>query len=119
MGCVSNCEGCVERGCDYTCPNNQDLYRRRLADVDGLEEYSIPTLLSPDAIALPKYLPLIYHGSSRERPLDCDFVAIPLFRVPTSRPPNLRLPLSISGRIAAVLQNKSYCAGYFSRRRGR
>jgi len=81
MGCVSNCEGCVESGCDYTCPNNQDLYRRRLADVDGLEECSISTVLSPDAIALPKYLPLIYHGSSRERALDCDFVAIPLFRV--------------------------------------
>lgn len=81
IGCVSNCDRCIERGCDYTCPNNQELYLRRRADVDGLEDFSIPTTLSPDSTGLPQYLPLIYHGYSRAIPLNCDFVALPLFRV--------------------------------------
>jgi hypothetical protein len=81
MGCVSNCEGCAQRGCDYTCPNNPEVYRRRLADVNGLDAFSISTTLSPDAVGIPEYLPLIYHGYSRERVLDTDFVAIPLFKV--------------------------------------
>jgi hypothetical protein len=49
--------------------------------VGGLEDHSISTVLSPDEVGLPRYVPLIYHGYRRVARAEADVVAVPLFRV--------------------------------------
>lgn len=77
IGC---CHGCAAGTCDYTCPNNRELYRRRLADVNGLDDYRISRVVAPEGVGFPRYIPLIHHGSSRQVSLACDVVAVPLFK---------------------------------------
>lgn len=78
IGC---CHDCDPGNCDYTCPNNEDLYRQRLADVGCLDNYRISRIRAADPVGLPRYIPLIHHGSSRQVPLACNVAAVPLFKV--------------------------------------
>lgn len=78
IGC---CHGCAPGTCDYTCPNNEQLYRLRLAQVRGLDEYNIAHVRAAEPAGLPRYIPLIHHGSSRQVPLVCNIAAVPLFKV--------------------------------------
>lgn len=78
IGC---CLGCAPGTCDFTCPNNEEFYRRRLADVGGLDNFQISQVKAPSAVGLPRYIPLIHHGYSRQSSLVCNVAAVPLFKV--------------------------------------
>lgn len=78
IGC---CLDCKPGTCDYTCPNNKELYRLRLANVGGLDNFHLSEVKAPSPAGLPRYIPLIHHGSSRQSPLACNVAAVPLFKV--------------------------------------
>lgn len=81
FGCFTSCGSCgVDEGkCDYTCPRKANFWRDWV-EVGGLEPKQRRTLPSLD-LALPLYVPMIRHGSSRGEPLPIDVVALNTFEV--------------------------------------
>ena len=84
-GCFYGCGSCgLEAGrCDYTCPRKPDFWRD-WAEVGGIfpeQRRKIPST----PLKLPRYIPMIRHGSMRSRPLVADYVALNTFEVLDSR----------------------------------
>lgn len=53
----------------------------RLGDVAGLDNFAISQVKAASPVGLPRYVPLIHHGSSRQSLLECNVAAVPLFKV--------------------------------------
>jgi len=81
FGCFVDCGSCgVEEGaCDYTCPRKPNFWRD-WAEVGGLEpkqRRDLPGL----HLTLPRYVPMLRHGSSRTDALPEEIVALNTFEV--------------------------------------
>jgi len=77
--CLDDCCGQPET-CDSMCPNNQSGFLDRMREVNGLELDNLPRAEPCAGAPLPSYIPYLYHGGRRAKPLDCDAVALPLRR---------------------------------------
>lgn len=75
--CLDDCCGNPDT-CDGMCPNNPIGFRDRMREVNGLELDTIPRAAPCPAASLPDYVPYLYHGSRRAKPLNLDTVALPL-----------------------------------------
>jgi hypothetical protein len=84
--CLDDCCGKPDT-CDGMCPNNPVGFRDRMREINGLELDNIPRAAPYPAASLPDYIPYLYHGSRRAKPLDLDTVALPLrnFHSPDGR----------------------------------
>lgn len=84
--CLDDC--CGEPGtCDGMCPNNPAGFRDRMREINGLELDNISRAAPCPAPELPRYIPYLYHGSRRAKPLDLNTIALPLrnFHSPDGR----------------------------------
>ena len=88
FGCFDPCRvirhtdgrsGCVEGGCDLTCPNNPTTFRLRDMEVGGLENTCCGPLLPLAPTRLPPYLPYIRRGLTQRGTLDVGRVAVNLY----------------------------------------
>ena len=79
FSCFDDCCG-EPKSCDSMCPRNEQGFIDRMREIDGLELDNLPRATPCAAIGLPKYVPYIYHGSRRSKPLDIAAVALPLRR---------------------------------------
>jgi hypothetical protein len=80
-GCFSGCGACgVKEGrCDYTCPAKPDFFRD-IAELGGLypkRHRDLPDL----GVELPRYVPTVRHGYSRDDALPIDVVSLNTFEV--------------------------------------
>ena len=66
---------CVEFG--WTCICNSELFAQRFQEVGNFKCHLQRKLL-PVEFQLPRYIPTLYHGFNYARPLDVDWIAIPL-----------------------------------------
>jgi hypothetical protein len=62
------------------CPNSPTGFRDRMREINGLELDNLPRAHPCAAPSLPTYVPYIYHGNRRVKPLDVGAVALPLRR---------------------------------------
>jgi hypothetical protein len=70
---------CGDGSCNSVCPNHPDFevwYR----EVNGLRFGDLPELVQTP-IVLPRYVPVVDHGSSRHRTLEVPFAALNTYRV--------------------------------------
>ncbi len=70
---------CANAACDWTCPNNPEIFAQRWAEVDGLFDFSHERYLALDGTSWPRYVPMIRSGPPRLKPLNCTFVALSLY----------------------------------------
>jgi hypothetical protein len=70
---------CANGDCDWTCPNNPDVFAARWAEVGGLLDFSHEPYLRLDGSTWPCYIPMIRSGPCRRTPLNCSFVALSLY----------------------------------------
>lgn len=77
FSCLDDCCGNPDT-CDGMCPNNPIGFRDRMREVKGFELDNIPRASPCPAPELPAYIPYIYHGNRRAKPLDIEAVALPL-----------------------------------------
>jgi hypothetical protein len=84
--CLDDCCGKPDT-CDGMCPNNPVGFRDRMREINGLELDNIPRAAPCPAPPLPAYVPYLYHGSRRAKPIDLDTIALPLrnFHSPDGR----------------------------------
>jgi hypothetical protein len=64
--------------CQYVCHKHRD-YAARIQEVGGFRFDNIGRVQRIDTNTRPAYVPIIFRASARERDLDCDIVAVPLF----------------------------------------
>jgi hypothetical protein len=82
FGCHDRCRTkCANSSCDLTCPNNQELFAARWAEVGGLLSFPCPAFLPVSTADFPLYVPLIRPGIIRTRPLNSVFVGLSLYEV--------------------------------------
>jgi Domain of unknown function (DUF4417) len=72
-----NC--CGDGSCDNVCPYKSDFVRR-CQEVGGLRSDDIPPV-GQSPITLPRYVPLVHHGYSRNELLGCPVVALSTYQV--------------------------------------
>ena len=70
---------CANAACDWTCPNNPEVFAQRWAEVDGLFNFSHEKYLPLEGTSWPHYVPMIRSGPPRQKPLNCTFVALSLY----------------------------------------
>ncbi len=70
---------CGDGSCDNVCPNKPD-FLERLKEVGGFRFNNLP-LLAQAPMALPSYIPLIHHSSSRTYPLNRPIVALDTYKL--------------------------------------
>ena len=70
---------CATGSCDWTCPNNPDIFAERWAEVGGLFDFGHETYLPLNGDSWPHYIPMIRSGPPRTKPLNCTFVALSLY----------------------------------------
>lgn len=81
FSCLDHCCGSYD-GCDVVCPNNPQLFAKRIREVGGLQLDNVPRTVAVAPRRLPDIVPLIYHGNRRSRKFSEEAtVCFPLFRV--------------------------------------
>lgn len=70
---------CASGPCDWTCPNNPEIFAERWAEVGGLLDFSHETYLPLGGASWPRYIPMIRPGQPRKKALNCTFVALSLY----------------------------------------
>jgi hypothetical protein len=77
FNCLDHCCG-KPSSCQIVCPNSRE-FAERIREVSGLD---LSTLVAAQAVppACPSYLPMLFHGSARAKPISASAVAIPLYR---------------------------------------
>jgi hypothetical protein len=70
---------CDRSQCDNVCPYNP-RFRSFVAEVDGLRFDNLPPVRQV-ADALPRYIPVVHHASSRQTPLANPVVALDTYKV--------------------------------------
>ncbi|MFL5329178.1 MAG: hypothetical protein ACJ8C4_09695 [Gemmataceae bacterium] len=66
---------CGTNTCDHVCPYKPEDYRRRMWEIGGLRFDDLPALRQTP-FALPRYVPMVHHASSRVRALKAGVVAL-------------------------------------------
>lgn len=66
---------CEDKKCDNVCPYKPDEYRRRMWEIGGLRFDDIPPL-HQSTLILPRYVPMVHHGSRRSEALNTGIVAL-------------------------------------------
>jgi hypothetical protein len=79
FSCLDDCCGKPE-SCDGMCPKNPTGFLERMREINGLTLENIPRAPRRPAIRLPNYIPYVYHGNRRTKPLDVAAIALPLRR---------------------------------------
>ena len=81
FGCFTSCGTCgVDKDqCDYTCPRKPTFWRDwvEVGGLDPKQRRDLPGL----NLALPQYVPMLRHGSSRGEALPADFVSLNTFEI--------------------------------------
>lgn len=77
--CLQFCCGKPE-SCDRVCRNHPD-YVDRVREVGGFAFDNVPRALRLDAPALPRLVPVIFHGNRRQLSVPSPAVALPLYRL--------------------------------------
>lgn len=65
-------------GCDRVCRQNS-LYARRVREVGGFELENVPRSRAIQSMRMPRFLPTLYHGATREMPFRRRWVGLPLY----------------------------------------
>ncbi|MEP7010186.1 MAG: DUF4417 domain-containing protein [Acidobacteriota bacterium] len=91
--CEGRCNGCAA-DCDLICLGKPDVLNDAFIEVGGFDFDDIGPLNVPTE-ALPRYLPLIQHGSSRARSLRADWAAVPLSGL-IQHPRGIPTPIAMS-----------------------
>jgi hypothetical protein len=76
--------------CAFICPRDVERFVEYVRNINGFEFDNIPLVNSPQLPPLPDSVPLIYHGSSRENPMNEKFVAVELEKLVNFRTSNIR-----------------------------
>ncbi len=71
---------CHDKKCDHVCPYKPDDYRRRMWEIGGLRFDDLPPLRQPP-LALPRYVPMVHHGSRRSGALKAGIVALDPYKI--------------------------------------
>ena len=79
--CLTFCRCVDPRSCDNVCPRNMRNFVARSQEVRGFNLENTPRTQDLLAPKLETVVPLIYHGSSRDVPLNISAVAIPLAKI--------------------------------------
>lgn len=79
--CTQYCERESDQGCNYVCTCNPEQFVSRMHEVCGLELDNVPRVLPLVPVRTPLVVPIIFHGSRREAPLEADVVAVKLSQV--------------------------------------
>ena len=67
--------------CDIVCRNNPQVFVRSIREVGGFELDNIPRAPKRLSASIPSLVPILYSGTSRERPFYTSAVCIPLYKV--------------------------------------
>lgn len=78
--CLDDCCGDPQT-CDTVCPRNRTTFIERLREIDGYDLKNIPRASTRPAPHLPPYIPLVYHGDRRGKPLKVEAAAIPFHKL--------------------------------------
>ncbi len=65
--------------CDNVCVRNPSAFVERVHEIEGFSLDNIPRVAVQSQPALPRTVPLLYHGSSRSERFASPVVALPLF----------------------------------------
>lgn len=71
---------CDDKKCDHVCPYKPDDFRRRMLEIGGLRFDDIPPLRQPP-LTLPRYVPMVHHGSRRSDALKAGIVALDPYKI--------------------------------------
>jgi hypothetical protein len=74
--CLGDCD---RSRCDNVCPYNP-MFASFLAEIGGLRFDNLPPLTQA-ALELPRYIPVVHHGSRRQTPLSFPVVALDTYRI--------------------------------------
>lgn len=88
FGCLDYCCGGKDT-CDAVCRQNRNFVDR-VREINGFELDNIPSLRSLPAVKVDDVVPLLFHASSRQRPLDANVVALPLSKLVDHRGARVR-----------------------------
>ena len=95
-GCMAfDHKKCTE--CGWTCLCNLKLFAERHQEV-GNFKCQLQRDLLPVDFQLPRYIPTLYHGFDQARPLDLDWVAIPLHILFRSHTDGSMVPIARTAR---------------------
>jgi hypothetical protein len=83
FGCYDRCRtaGCCadKETCDWTCPNNEEVFERRWAEVGGWLTFDSRQFPGVPLDALRSYIPQIRPGIIRDHPVGSEVVAFQLY----------------------------------------
>ena len=71
---------CGGKECDLVCPYKPEDYRRRMWEIGGMRFDDIPSLRQA-SLDLPRYVPMVHHGSRRSNTLKAGFVALDPYKI--------------------------------------
>jgi hypothetical protein len=75
--CETCCSKCDRATCDVVCLGKPEEFARAVMEIGGFDLDDIGTMRAPEEVP-PPYVPMVYNGSSRQRPLREAWAAIPL-----------------------------------------
>lgn len=94
FSCLDHCNCTDKIACDVVCPRNP-AYTARIREVGGLDLGALKKRRPLRAPKLPDVIPLFYRSPKIQRPIDCEFAAIP-FNETYRRVGRVGVPLSRS-----------------------
>ncbi len=71
---------CEDKNCDYVCPYKPEDYRRRMWEIGGMRFDDISPLHQAP-LDLPRYVPMVHHGSRRCNALIAGTVALDPYKI--------------------------------------
>lgn len=71
---------CGGKGCDHVCPYKPEDYQERMREIGGLRFDNVSELRQAPA-QLPAYIPMVHHGSRRNKPLQSEVVALDPYKI--------------------------------------
>ena len=78
--CLDSC--CRQpESCDAVCRAKPREFAQRVREVGGFEFVNIPRATKVPALTLPRVVPVLFHGSSRQMPFIAPTVCLPLYAI--------------------------------------
>lgn len=87
--CMDDCCGKPD-SCDLVCLNRPPAFVEYMREINGFTLDNVPRAPVLPVPALPSYVPMIYHNSRREKPLEIEAAAVPLHELYNRRDGSLR-----------------------------
>ena len=78
--CLDYCCESPDR-CEIVCRNNPQVFVRSVREIGGFGLENIPRAPERRTGPIPSVVPILYSGTSRERPFHASAVCIPLYKV--------------------------------------